>query len=66
MIDGKVKYKADGGGYLFVKTDDGDIFVHSSAFEPGDFEQVQVGDSLTLNGIQDGPKGKKATEAFLG
>ena len=65
MIDGKVKYVSDGKGFLFVKTDDGDVFVHSSAFQPGEFEQVELGDSLTLDEIETGPKGKKALFASL-
>ncbi len=61
MARGKVKWFSNKKGYGFIATEDGeDVFVHFSAIESGGYKSLDEGEEVEFE-LQDGPKGKQAT-----
>lgn len=57
---GTVKWFNDSKGYGFISTDKGnDVFVHSSAIQPGGFRSLQEGQRVQFD-VTKGPKGLQA------
>lgn len=61
MARGKVKWFSNKKGYGFIATDEGeDVFVHFSAIEGAGYKNLDEGEEVEFE-LQDGPKGKQAT-----
>ncbi len=61
MAKGKVKWFSDKKGYGFITADTGeDVFVHHKAIQSDGFRTLAEGQDVEFD-IEDGPKGKQAT-----
>ncbi len=59
---GRVKWYSGPKGYGFIECEDGqDIFVHRSAYKPGDSRELAEGDKVQFE-IVVGPKGPQAAD----
>jgi len=63
MHTGTVKWFNDQKGFGFIRPDDGgkDVFVHHTAIMMKGFRTLTEGDRVQYD-IEDGPKGKQATQ----
>jgi CspA family cold shock protein len=60
-MQGKVKWFNDAKGFGFIEAETGgDVFVHFSAIQDSGFKSLQEGQAVSFD-VQDGPKGKSAT-----
>ncbi|MFC1675405.1 cold-shock protein [Candidatus Omnitrophota bacterium] len=62
MVKGKVKWFNDRKGYGFITPESGeaDVFVHHSAIQGDGFKSLAEGAEVEFE-VEDGPKGKQAT-----
>ena len=59
-MNGTIKTLTDKGfGFITVEGDDKDIFFHSSALEGVEYDELNVGDSVTFE-TEDSDKGPRA------
>jgi CspA family cold shock protein len=60
-MQGKVKWFNAAKGFGFIEAETGgDVFVHFSAIQDSGFKSLQEGQAVSFD-VQDGPKGKSAT-----
>jgi CspA family cold shock protein len=61
MAKGKVKWFNNQKGYGFITTESGtDVFVHHSAIQGEGYKSLEEGQDVEFE-VEDGPKGKQAT-----
>ncbi|MFC1592735.1 cold-shock protein [Candidatus Omnitrophota bacterium] len=61
MAKGTVKWFSNQKGYGFITPESGDdVFVHHSAIQGDGYKSLEEGQAVELE-IEDGPKGKQAT-----
>lgn len=64
MTKGKVKWFSDKKGYGFITTEGGDdVFVHHKAIQGDGFKTLAEGQDVEFD-VEDGPKGKQATNVI--
>jgi CspA family cold shock protein len=60
-MQGNVKWFNEAKGFGFIEAETGgDVFVHFSAIQNSGFKSLQEGQAVSFD-VQDGPKGKSAT-----